>query len=106
MAGLQVRRAEPRPAADDRPAQRADRRDRRRLPARSGVPASLRAAVRGFAGRLHPGPAGLPRLGAGAVLPTPLLLLPLLLRPLATLAQRTRRRDLRRHDGPDPPQSP
>jgi cellulose synthase/poly-beta-1,6-N-acetylglucosamine synthase-like glycosyltransferase len=51
---------------------------------------------------LHPGSAGLPRLAAGAVLPTPLLLLQVLLRRVATLAQRARRRDPRRNDGADP----
>ena len=64
---------------------------------------AVRAAVRRPEGRLHPGAAGLPRLAGRAVLPTALLLLPLLLRGLPALAQRARRRDLRRHDGPDPP---
>ena len=53
-------------------------------------------------GRLHPGAAGLPRLAGRSVLPAALLLLPLLLRGLPALAQRARRRDLRRHDGADP----
>ena len=69
----------------------------------AGLPARVRAAVRRSAGRVHPGAAGLPRLGAGAVLPAALLLLQVLLRGLAALAQRARRGDLRRHHGPDPP---
>ena len=72
-------------------------------------PDFLRACAPLFAdptGRLHPGAAGLSRLGAGAVLPPALLLLQVLLRRLAALPQRTRRRDLRRHDGPDPQRTP
>ena len=46
LAGLQVRRAQLRAARDDRPARRAHRRHRLRLPDRPGLPAPLRAAVR------------------------------------------------------------
>ena len=74
-----------------------------RLPDRSAVPQALCPVVRRPEGGIHPGAAGLPGLAGRAVLPAPLLLLPLLLRGLAAVAQRARRGDLRRHDGPHPP---
>jgi hypothetical protein len=48
-------------------------------------PVALRAAVRRPAGQLHPGPAGLPGLVAGPVLPAAVLLLQVLLRDLAAV---------------------
>ena len=100
--GYKSGRAERGAARVHRPAGRAGRRRRLRLPARPGLPAPVRAAVRGRAGRVHPGAAGLPGLAAGVVLPPALLLVQVLLRDLAAVPQRARRRDLRRHHGPDP----
>ena len=67
------------------------------------VPTDVHAAVRRREGRLHPGAPGLPWLEGRSLLPAPLLLLPVLLRRLPALAQRARRRHLRRHDGAHPP---
>ncbi len=103
LAGLQVRGAELRPAAPHRRTGRSHRRGGLRLPARTGIPAPVRPAVRRSLDRVRPVAAGLPRLGDRPVLPPPLLLLQVLLRRLPALAQRARRGDLRRHDGPDPP---
>ncbi len=102
LARLQVGCAQLRPSRDGRSPHRADRCDRRRLPARPRLPHRVRPAVRRPEHRFHPGAAGLPRLAAGALLPTPLLLLQVLLRGLPALPQRARRGDLRRHHGPDP----
>src|SRR5207247_11391293 len=87
LAGLQVGSTELRAARAHRPAGRGDRGRRLRLSARAGVPAPLRAVVRRQLGRLHPGPAGLPRLVTRTVLPSAVLLLPVLLRGLPAVAQ-------------------
>src|ERR1035441_6548550 len=63
--------------------------------------ATLRAAPRRPVDRVRAGTAGLPRLAARPLLPAALLLLQVLLRRLPALKERTRRRDLRRHHGPD-----
>src|SRR6202167_4765332 len=102
LAGLQVRGAELRAHSDDRRASRDHRRGRLRLPARPRLPQALRAAAHRELARVHPGAAGLPRLGARPVLPAAVLLLQVLLRGVPAVAERARRSDLRGHDGADP----
>ena len=101
LAWLQVGRAQLRAAAPHRPGRRDHRRRRLRLPGRAGVAARLRAALRRPVDRVRAGAAGLPRLAPRPLLPAALLLLQVLLRRLPALKERARRRDLRRHHGPD-----